>query len=60
MARTLTPATVADDGQYIVELNRAVKLGRTWLRPGATEIRLKGKAVKEIADAVIAVSKVPE
>lgn len=60
MAKTLTPATVADDAQYIVQLTRTVKLGRSYLRPGDAEVRMSGKAIKENADAVGAISKVSE
>jgi hypothetical protein len=58
MAKTMTAATVADDTQYIVRLTRAVKVGRTWLRPGDAETRLKGSVIKEIADAVGAIHEV--
>ncbi len=60
MSKTLTPASVADEAQYIVALSRSVKLGRSWLRPGDAEIRLKGKIIKEIADAIRTVSEIPQ
>jgi hypothetical protein len=60
MAKTLTAASVADEEQYIVQLTRTIKLGRSYLRPGDAEVRLSGKAIKENADAIGAISKVPE
>lgn len=60
MPKALTAATVANEKQYIVRLKRAVKVGRTWLRPGDAETRLKGSTIKEIADAVGEILEVSE
>lgn len=44
-------AGVEPDASYDVALTRPVKVGRTWVRPGANAV-LKGRVVLENRDAV--------
>jgi hypothetical protein len=40
-----------DELQYSVTLLKPIRIGRSWLRPGA-DVTLKGKVIKEMADDI--------
>lgn len=44
--------TIKPDATYSVTLKKAVKHGGTWLRPGASRVRVSGRTLEDIKDAV--------
>jgi len=44
-------ADLEDELQYSVTLLKPIRIGRSWLRPGA-DVTLKGKVIKEMADDI--------
>lgn len=44
-------AKIDDDARYEVDLDRPVKIGRSWARPGQA-VQMKGRIVKEHAQNV--------
>lgn len=44
--------TIKPDGIYTVKLKKPVKHGGTWMRPGATRVRVSGRTLEDIKDAV--------
>ena len=57
--KTLKIEDLNDDDQYSVTLHRPIPVGRSWARPG-TEVRLKGKVIKEKADDIATVQPVAD
>lgn len=59
VSKSRKPA-LGDDTQYEVKLVKAVKYGRTWLRPSSEGVILKGKVIKELGDVVGEVRAISE
>jgi len=55
---TVDKAKVKAEESYAVTLSRPIQVGPRWLRPGQ-DVTLKGKVIKDNADAVDAVYRLP-